>query len=744
MMTWNDFDGFLHDDFPEISYEAAMHQAQNLSSDGHAWSFPTFGGLPFADDHTATDFSMGEFAQTGHWSPFDQQEQAAIHAQHTPEIHDDLYLRMKQAFESQEGEHGSLSVPEQQSSVGAYGSEIQGGHVPTLSKYTPLAELALTQDNAGNLVNQTESISKYRPKRDKSRAKRSYKGVEQKKARVQKRNDVLCIIMDGHWYPAVYHHEIRAEIIEENPPERYTHQPEKGDTVLDVTSFWMPHRDWGFAARQDRPTVLQEWQPRITAMGVPDLWKHNDNIVLDSGGIPIRDWPIPGCLSSQVEAGRCEAIIRESGHIITNHDLIVRMPWIHGSDGIWRPPIKDGGLSMRRNRFRDLSGLPSNNPRQGSTEKKLALIQLIPAVVMEDILLTNSTQGFRDLTKDEMKFLQMSTRGLHPEKAGSKLLDPEERKKAKQSKEKSLNNFRPVNPTSEPFGNDPDDRRALDRVRRRRGLAHLNASENGILHQGRHEHLPGSPSPYLGHSSASSQTLGRWDTSDYGTPEARSEIRDIGQKRGRGEECGNSEDPAGASKKRRHGVSLDSEHFHTFEGLEFVSDLSLTEPNPDPQTLKKDTPYVLELIHQNDNIQLALASSNTADGLFDPGNPRRAAVTAQETPYLTNAESIETADNNSIRNLMLGPDHRFKAPSNDLEASTIARFIQYSESEAERWLDIRPPTWYGLSYMEHWDLLTVWFAGKWSTNDVPNLWRSPEPWLAWPHELYWEPSTDEA
>ncbi|KAL8816637.1 MAG: hypothetical protein Q9223_004385 [Gallowayella weberi] len=715
MTTWNDFDEFIRSDAQEISHEASMYQPQEVLPKGHVRSiFPAAVESPFTDTHGTADISIGESTQTGHWSQFDQQEEAETLAYSTSVMNedDDLYLRMKQVLKSQEGGEVSPPAPEKQSPDGEYVSETQTSYVPNLS--TPLAEVAITHGDVGDPDSQTESDS-----------------IEQKRATLQRINDVLCMMIGKHWYPGVYHHDIRAEIIKKNPPERYTHDPEKGDTALDVTSFWKPHRDWGFASRQDRPTVLQEWRPKFTAMKVPDYWKHNGSIVLDSAGHPIRDWPMPGCLSSQVEAGRCEAIVRESGHKITNHDLIARMPWIPGSDGSWKPPITDGGLSMRRNRFRDISGLPSTNPRMGSTEKKLALIQIIPAAIMEDILLTNSMQGFRDLNREEVKFLEKSTRGLHPKKAGSKLGEPEERKKAKDSREKSLINFKPVNPTSEPFGTDPDDGRALERLRRRRELAHLNASQNNILHQGNHKELPGSASPSFKHGSTTSQSLQGLESSDYGSFEATSEIHEIGRKRRRGEECENSEASAVVSKKIRRSAGKDAQ----LDVLEVVSSQGQGEPKATSQTMSGGTPYVFGSTYQNDNPQLALAPSNTADGLSDHSNPRIATVTAEGTPFLASFESTKVADDDILQYHMLGPDYRFKAPSNDDEASTIASCIQFTELEIEEKLGVRPPTWHGLSYMEHWDLLRVWFAHNWFTNDAPALWRDSEPWFVWPHEL---------
>ncbi|KAI4187804.1 MAG: hypothetical protein L6R41_002571 [Letrouitia leprolyta] len=76
-------------------------------------------------------------------------------------------------------------------------------------------------------------------------------------------NGAPHLLYSDQWRPAAYHHELRAELVAAAPPERYVHPPERGIGDNDVTSFWEPHRTWGFATRKDRPKVLFEWLPII-------------------------------------------------------------------------------------------------------------------------------------------------------------------------------------------------------------------------------------------------------------------------------------------------------------------------------------------------------------------------------------------------------------------------------------------------------------------------------------------------
>lgn len=57
---------------------------------------------------------------------------------------------------------------------------------------------------------------------------------------------------------AVYHDDIRAELVAQAPPELYRHLPASGTDELDVTTFYEPHKDWGFGARNERPDASED------------------------------------------------------------------------------------------------------------------------------------------------------------------------------------------------------------------------------------------------------------------------------------------------------------------------------------------------------------------------------------------------------------------------------------------------------------------------------------------------------
>ncbi|KAL8760038.1 MAG: hypothetical protein Q9199_000353 [Rusavskia elegans] len=65
---------------------------------------------------------------------------------------------------------------------------------------------------------------------------------------------------------AVYHDDIRAELVAQAPPELYHHLPASGTDELDVTTFYEPHKAWGFG--NDAPIFTQR---KITGVANPDI-----------------------------------------------------------------------------------------------------------------------------------------------------------------------------------------------------------------------------------------------------------------------------------------------------------------------------------------------------------------------------------------------------------------------------------------------------------------------------------------
>ncbi|KAI4125881.1 MAG: hypothetical protein LQ338_004025 [Usnochroma carphineum] len=311
---------------------------------------------------------------------------------------------------------------------------------------------------AGNAHSQTaewtQNVSKRAIKRAAFEAMNVEFGIDfRRKGEVRYIDGQLHVKVRDNFKPAVYHEELRAEYIAKAPPTLYVHPPKRGRDALDVTSFHESHRTWGFGSRDVRPEICFQWLPtndRITP--VPGPMMHNGRIVIDIEHHPVRDWPIPFCLSSDVEGGRLEAMSRENGGRITKRDFRARMPpKVLKRDGKWKDLIGETALGMRRIRFRDQASLIAQDPRDGSLEKKKSLIQCIPAEVMNQILVDNSVRCWRDLTKQEITFINTVNAGQHLNKAGSKRLTDEVRGDRMVPSNLKLLDFKPVNEVAWPY-----------------------------------------------------------------------------------------------------------------------------------------------------------------------------------------------------------------------------------------------------------------------------------------------------
>ncbi|KAL8761962.1 MAG: hypothetical protein Q9184_001976 [Pyrenodesmia sp. 2 TL-2023] len=298
----------------------------------------------------------------------------------------------------------------------------------------------------------------YLSKRAIKRAALEAKNVDfgndfRKKGKVEYINGELHVQYRSRMKPAVYHHTLRAEMIAQAPPSRYEHTPKSGQDVLDVTSFHESHRAWGFANRAMMPDICFQWLPandKVTK--TPGPMMHNGKIVIDTENNPVRDWNIPSCLSSEVEGGRLEAMSRENGNKISKRDFRSRMPpKVLKRDGEWKGLMGETALGMRRIRFRDRTALIAHNPREGSIDRKKALVQTIPAHVMAEILITNSVRCWRDTTKAERVFLDSVNAGHHLNKAGSNRLDDEVREDRNVPRNLKLLDFTPVNQVAWPY-----------------------------------------------------------------------------------------------------------------------------------------------------------------------------------------------------------------------------------------------------------------------------------------------------
>ncbi|KAL9120535.1 MAG: hypothetical protein Q9187_002910 [Circinaria calcarea] len=134
-------------------------------------------------------------------------------------------------------------------------------------------------------------------------------------------------------------------------------------------------------------------------------WYYKDQIVLDADNHPVKDYPeIPLACSSQMEGYNMEAIRRLNPRIGPK-DFRARIPHHLGSGK--QPMWSISAISMRMVLFRELAGCLSWTKRAGSDVFECYLVNLLPAPCVA----ASSTQGFRDLTGEEILAMQLPDKG---------------------------------------------------------------------------------------------------------------------------------------------------------------------------------------------------------------------------------------------------------------------------------------------------------------------------------------------
>ncbi|KAL8771532.1 MAG: hypothetical protein Q9209_002974 [Squamulea sp. 1 TL-2023] len=753
-------DPFLGANFQEMFCDMAEADWQAFEPHDQVGSPPSIESLPSADitdSYSSFNLFDDEFsnqADLNHISPAQRFEdidpQEATEVVDNPKKPAGLIQSMNHAFESEGGE-GEMPPPSSKSPsiIGPYPSDPGSTYfqctnedtlitVPAMTYRTPLSEVDQVNNAphpSSDRQNRKLPKSMYMSKEKARRAKLEANGVEigqsgHRLGNVDIRNGALHVELGpNQWARAIYHHQIRAELVAQAPPQLYRHLPASGSEELDVTTFYEPHKGWGFKDRKDRPDVCFEWVARKgTVQEQPKMLKHRGLIVLDVfTNKPIRDWPIPSCLSSKIEGGRLEAMRREVG-LINKEDFRARMP--HKVLG--QATTTEGALAMRMTRFREDAGLPSANPRPGSEGKKRALIQCYPVRIMEEILITNSTRRFRDLNRHETTYIGDQTRGCMPAKAGGRALTNDERKKANEKKNKTIRGYQPVNPNAEPFGADvEDDWKAIDVARTRRGLEPL------------------------------------------GLPKDEARVRLKGQvsgrKRSRDDEAGVSEGPESAPKMQRLGINGDVE----------AARGSTRQPQPTNQSYTPNaysgpgTPFESEPTPMGYRLYAGAEISGQAGSIGVSDTPPWVTVTdmghsalpiQEESAHPVNFAEFE-ASNNSNWNSSLNPDpplsstyeetwypaasnpsmashtpesmrgldYRFAAPIDAESASIIAFFLRVSISNVMRYVGVQPPYLpYEESYMTQWHTLWTWYTENCPIEPPPPIWQCTEPWYGWP------------
>ncbi|KAL9014487.1 MAG: hypothetical protein Q9173_000867 [Seirophora scorigena] len=252
-------------------------------------------------------------------------------------------------------------------------------------------------------------------------------------------SDNLEYLDRGIWVPAVFHHEIRGTLLETTDYlGKYDEEPASGVDPLDRTAFKMDHRLVKLTTRELRPSVLLQWnQTEEPPKRMPDRWYHQQRLVLDVDNRPILKWlELPLTISGQCEGLRMEFYKRLNPSISMN-DLKARMPpTTCRRGGLKATEVKTPALANRMTRDRCRTVLKAWQARQGSRHIETRILQIMPQEIQRTILQTNSTRCFRDLTSEELEFVEAANRGTleNLAKAGTRLLDEETRRERAERK----------------------------------------------------------------------------------------------------------------------------------------------------------------------------------------------------------------------------------------------------------------------------------------------------------------------
>ena len=253
---------------------------------------------------------------------------------------------------------------------------------------------------------------------------------------------------DEQWKAAVYHWQLRQYYIaQQDPQDQFDVERAKGNDPEDITTYlklwkhWQPSRKDGWHGAQAEVLYRFDRKGYPVPNSTPGYLMHNGMIVLDLDSNPVKDWPeLPLCLSSALEGSDIETVRRLNPNI-TLQDFRARMP-----KDILKGPRKDSvkplagltALGNRTTRFRERNACPSWIDRTGSDH----LRDLVWDMMSEGQRRANTTRGLRMLTQLEVAELKRETRGKFLERAGSRALPEEERKKRHAAEEEKLKKLR--------------------------------------------------------------------------------------------------------------------------------------------------------------------------------------------------------------------------------------------------------------------------------------------------------------
>lgn len=183
---------------------------------------------------------------------------------------------------------------------------------------------------------------------------------------------------ENKWVPAVFHNDIRAELIAEAALlGQYDHPRKRGVGDTDVTSYLPAHKTWG-PAEADWPAVMFHVNmEKNSGLGIndADLWYHGGRLVLDDDNDPMRWFPdmLPATCSSAMESWELLALYH-SDQRISISDIRGRMPKVIAlRPGSERQLFTLNAISMKMTRFRrSVGNISPKANRPGSSQRNLS------------------------------------------------------------------------------------------------------------------------------------------------------------------------------------------------------------------------------------------------------------------------------------------------------------------------------------------------------------------------------------
>ncbi|MCJ1264526.1 hypothetical protein MMC22_004398 [Lobaria immixta] len=253
------------------------------------------------------------------------------------------------------------------------------------------------------------------------------------KARIM--NGAMEYRTDNGWVPAIYHDDIRAQLIAEGPQGTYNVPRKQGKGINDVTSFHPAYKTNG-PGRENRHKILFRYERKDYPVPsyAPEIMTYRGQVVLDPYNDPVLQWnEIPLVLSSKYEGYDME-VVRRLNPNIGFRDFRARMPRviIKGQNRMDSWGLST--LSMRNTRFRLASCCLAWVDRAGSDMLKAYLDTLLPKECRDK----NSTEDFRDLTRVEVDLAKLANKGKFLKRARGRALDEATRQSRNEVEQKRL------------------------------------------------------------------------------------------------------------------------------------------------------------------------------------------------------------------------------------------------------------------------------------------------------------------